>query len=207
MASQLTFLDALIQRRSAYALTNTSPISQERIKELVKECLKYCPTAFNVRSSRIIILFGAEHAALWAHAEDVTLKSMPPHLVDLFVPRIVMFKPAYGTILFFDDHSAISALPPPLQTIFPAYPEVQEHGNGMLQFVVWTALCAEGLGCNLQHYQPGITPWVREKYGVPESWELKAQLVFGEMVEGQGPVEEKVRTGLEESLRVYCGKE
>jgi predicted oxidoreductase (fatty acid repression mutant protein) len=29
--------------------------------------------------------------------------------------------------------------------------------------VVWTALDAEGLGCNLQHYQPGITPWVREK--------------------------------------------
>jgi predicted oxidoreductase (fatty acid repression mutant protein) len=36
---------------------------------------------------------------------------------------------------------------------------------------------------------------------VPESWNLEAQLVFGEMVEGPG--EEKERTGLKEALRVF----
>jgi predicted oxidoreductase (fatty acid repression mutant protein) len=40
---------------------------------------------------------------------------------------------------------------------------------------------------------------------VPESWELKAQLVFGDMVEGPG--DEKARTGLEESLRTFGGEE
>jgi predicted oxidoreductase (fatty acid repression mutant protein) len=40
---------------------------------------------------------------------------------------------------------------------------------------------------------------------VPESWELKAQLVFGDMLEGPGP--EKERTWLGESLRSFGGEE
>lgn len=40
---------------------------------------------------------------------------------------------------------------------------------------------------------------------MPESWNLEAQLVFGEMVEDPGP--EKERTGLEESLRMFGGRD
>jgi predicted oxidoreductase (fatty acid repression mutant protein) len=83
------------------------------------------------------------------------------------------------------------------------HPEVHEHVQGMLQFAVWTALSAEGLGCNIQHCQPGITDWVREKYDVSETWELKAQLVFGEIV-GEVPLE-KERTHLDFSLNVFGG--
>jgi predicted oxidoreductase (fatty acid repression mutant protein) len=72
----------------------------------------------------------------------------------------------------------------------------------MHQFIVWTALEAEDLGCNLQHYQPGITPYVKEKYGVPESWKLKCQLVFGGRVKGE-VLEDKAKTGLESSLKVF----
>jgi predicted oxidoreductase (fatty acid repression mutant protein) len=66
-------------------------------------------------------------------------------------------------VLFFDDPSTIPNLPPPFQPLFTEYPNIQDHASGMLQFVVWTALAVEGLGCNLQHYQPHITPWVKEK--------------------------------------------
>ncbi|KAH7408722.1 Nitroreductase-like protein [Phaeosphaeria sp. MPI-PUGE-AT-0046c] len=203
MASDLSFLDAIAKRRSAYALTNTSPISQARITQLVHESLKYCPSAFNVRSGRCIILFGEEHTALWAHAMDIMPSCAPKELYTLLVPRIEIFKKAYGTVLFFDDPSSISKLPPLFQPLFTEFPNVQDHASGMLQFVVWTALAAEGLGTNLQHYQPHIDPWVREKYNVPETWKLEAQLVFGEMVDGPGP--EKERTGLQESLKVFGG--
>lgn len=56
-----------------------------------------------------------------------------------------------------------------------------EHSNGMNQFIVWTALATEGLGCNLQHYhdQPNICKRVAETWDIPESWTLRAQLVFG----------------------------
>jgi predicted oxidoreductase (fatty acid repression mutant protein) len=93
----------------------------------------------------------------------VTPKTAPKLLYDLLVPRIPMFRAAYGTVLFFDDSTTISLLPKPFQPLFDEYPDVEEHAAGMLQFVVWTALDAEGLGVNIQHYHPGITPWVMEK--------------------------------------------
>ena len=71
----------------------------------------------------------------------------------------------------------------------------------MHQYIVWTALAAEGLGCSLQHYQPGIVPYLRENYGVEESWRCKAQLVFGAL--GEGTYVEKEKTGLEGAMRVF----
>ena len=51
----------------------------------------------------------------------------------------------------------------------------------MLQIHTWDALELEGLGANLQHYNflPGFTDQVRGQWNLPESWDLKAQLVFG----------------------------
>lgn len=46
---------------------------------------------------------------------------------------------------------------------------------------VWTALTAEGLGANLQHYNliPAVTADTLAAFDLPETWKLKAQLVFG----------------------------
>jgi hypothetical protein len=52
----------------------------------------------------------------------------------------------------------------------------------MNQYIAWTALCAEGLGCNLQHFNPQVSKAVAETWNVPESWNLRAQLVFGKAV-------------------------
>jgi uncharacterized protein len=82
-------------------------------------------------------------------------------------------------VLFFEDTEAVKALPPPLQELMNKYPEWYEHSNGMNQFIAWTALCVEGLGCNLQHLHPHITPGVHSTWNVPETWKLRAQLVFG----------------------------
>lgn len=73
----------------------------------------------------------------------------------------------------------------------------------MSQFIVWTALEAEGLGCSLQHYHPSITPYVTKTYSVPDSWKFKCQLVFGGVAEGGGPGPVKPRPALEEVLRVH----
>ena len=203
MASTTPFLTAISSRRSVYTLTNNSPIPDSRIISIVHEALKYCPSAFNVRSSRCIILFDADHTALWDNAALITPKDAPKQLHDLLVPRIELFRAAHGTVLFFDDATATELLPAAFIPLFDEYPELHEHAAGMLQFIVWTALAAEGLGCNLQHYQPYITPYVMDKYDVPETWELKAQLVFGTPTAGPG--DEKARTHLEVALRTYGG--
>ncbi|KAL5423762.1 hypothetical protein PMIN06_001618 [Paraphaeosphaeria minitans] len=64
MASATHFLAAVADRRSVYALSKEIPVSNERILELVTEALKHAPSPFNVRSTRAIVLFGAEHEAL-----------------------------------------------------------------------------------------------------------------------------------------------
>lgn len=49
----------------------------------------------------------------------------------------------------------------------------------MHQYVLWTALEAEGLGVNLQHYNPLIDTRLETMFQVPPTWSLKAQMVFG----------------------------
>jgi predicted oxidoreductase (fatty acid repression mutant protein) len=56
----------------------------------------------------------------------------------------------------------------------------------MHQFIVWTALELEGLGCNLQHYNfmPEFTAEVRKTWNLPDTWDLYSQLVFGQPQNG-----------------------
>lgn len=72
--------------------------------------------------------------------------------------------------------------------------------DGMHQFTVWTALEAEGLGCNLQHYNPIIDEDVKAEWSVPEDWTLDAQLVFGVPAGEPG---EKTFSDVGERFKVY----
>jgi predicted oxidoreductase (fatty acid repression mutant protein) len=71
----------------------------------------------------------------------------------------------------------------------------------MLQFAVWTALEIEGLGANLQHYNPLVDVKVAEQWKLPATWKLTAQLVFG----GKAVAEagEKTFLPLEEKFKVF----
>jgi predicted oxidoreductase (fatty acid repression mutant protein) len=80
---------------------------------------------------------------------------------------------------------------------FPAW---GSNADGMAQHIVWTALEAEGLGANLQHCNPLINRKVAEVWGVPEDWELSAQLVFGTPVAEAG---DKTFQNLGERFKVY----
>jgi predicted oxidoreductase (fatty acid repression mutant protein) len=59
------------------------------------------------------------------------------------------------------------------------FPNWATESNAMHQYAIWVALQLEGLGCNLQHYNPLINAKVQSTWGLPDSWELKAQMVLG----------------------------
>ncbi|MFY9394542.1 MAG: nitroreductase family protein, partial [Halanaerobiales bacterium] len=59
------FLEAIQKRRSYYGIGGEKIVSEERIEELVKEAVKYVPSAFNSQSARVVILFGENHKKLW----------------------------------------------------------------------------------------------------------------------------------------------
>lgn len=80
------------------------------------------------------------------------------------------------------------------------FPTWATQGGAMLQYAVWTALELEGLGANLQHYNPLIDAEVAKTWSLPTSWKLSSQLVVGGRAGEAGPKEFKP---VEEKVKVF----
>ncbi|RFU74427.1 nitroreductase family [Trichoderma arundinaceum] len=192
MATKLS-ADLLFQlakvRRSIYPLNKELPISTTRIHEIVKEATLHTPSSFNAQTNRAVVLFGGEHEKLWDITSDTLKAVVPEDQFKATADKLALFKGAAGTVLFFEDTTVTKGL----QGKFPLYadrfPQWAIHSLGMEQFLIWTALEVEGLGANLQHYNPLIDAKVAETWKVPETWRLDAQLVFGGKTSEAGPKE------------------
>ncbi|KAI9343264.1 Nitroreductase-like protein [Zopfochytrium polystomum] len=207
MASTTPFLEAVKIRRSTVALGKSTSVSDARVLELVRESVTHAPSSFSLESCRTIVLLGDEHEKLW----DIALQAMkdaglPDQVIQTQAPKLAAHRNAHGTILFFEDTSAADALPAMLQPVVKSHPEWAEHGNAMAQYVLWTALCAEGLGCNLQHINPTADAAVAAAWNVPAEWKLRGQLVFGEKLgPPRGGVDKKFKP-IEPRVVVYGAK-
>lgn len=71
----------------------------------------------------------------------------------------------------------------------------------MHQYAIWTALEAEGLGANLQHYNPLIDQKVQQTWDISTDWELSAQMVIG--TPAGEPMEKTFLPVEGERLKVY----
>lgn len=104
-------------------------------------------------------------------------------------------------VLFFWDTEVVQSFANNIPTYADKFPVWAAQADAMLQHTVWTALAAEGLGANLQHYDPLINDQVAEEWSLPAGWYLSAQLVLGGRV---GPAPEPKGMKLaEEKLRVF----
>ncbi|RAK74449.1 putative fatty acid repression mutant protein [Aspergillus fijiensis CBS 313.89] len=172
--------DGFRGRRTIYALSDESTISDERLEELINEVVLHTPSAFNSQATRLVVLLKDEHRKLWDLAAEVASSTVSPELFEkLYKPRIAMYRAGYGTVLFYEDPMPLKRLEEKWPMLRDKFPQWSEHSNGMHQFALWALLEAEGLGCNLQHYSPMLDAPITEHWNVPGSWSLKAQLVFG----------------------------
>ena len=178
-------------RRSVYALDKNLPVGKDEIVRIAEHAVKHTPSAFNSQSTRVVVLFGAEHDKLWDIAAQELKKIVPAEQFGQTAAKLAGFKAAAGTVLFFEDRSVIEGL----QAQFPLYaanfPIWAEHADAMHQYAVWTTFEATGVGANLQHYNPVIDAAVSETWGSPATWTLRAQLVFGGVKEPAGVKEFK----------------
>jgi len=184
-----TFYEAMKDRRSIYAIGNGSPIGDERIQEVIKQALTHVPSAFNCQSASVVVLFGDAHKKLWDITKETLRKIIP---ADNFQPtsdKIDGFAAGHGTVLYFDNTSTTKSL----QEKFPGYadnfPVWANQANGMLQFAIWSSLEAEGLGVNVQHYNPLIDDEVKSTWNIPSEWQLIAEMPFGEVIAPAGDKE------------------
>lgn len=175
----MNFYDAMKNRRSRYDLTNASPISDEKIKQILADAITYTPSAFHSQSSRVVLLFGTRHQKLWDLVLDTLRAIVPPDKFASTEAKIASFAAGHGTVLYFEDMDTVEALQRDVPLYAENFPIWSLESAGMLQYVVWTALSQEGLGASLQHYNPLIDDAVRAEFGVPASWKLLGQMPFG----------------------------
>ena len=183
----MELIEAMKARRSRYSLSDASPVSDEQIQELLKEVAPLVPSAFNSQSARMVLLLGEKHAKLWSIVMETLRAKVAPDKFQATADKINGFAAAHGTILFFEEMETVEDL----QKKFPNYAENftvwAQQGNGILQYAVWTALAAEGLGASIQHYNPIIDDQVKETFSIPGSWNLVAQMPFGEPTAEEEP--------------------
>lgn len=174
------FFDLQQTRRTIYALGKNIKLSEAEVSELIFKTIKETPSAFNSQGSRAIILFGDANQTLW---NDITANALQPLTPAENFPntqaKLASFAAGVGTILFFEDQSVIKGLQENVPLYADNFPVWAEQSNGMAQYATWMALAAEGIGANLQHYNPVIDEAVAAKWAIPANWKLRAQMPFG----------------------------
>ncbi|KYD05487.1 nitroreductase family protein [Heyndrickxia sporothermodurans] len=194
------FYTAIENRRSIYGISSEAVVSNERIQEVINHAVKHTPSSFNSQTARVVVLTGESHTKLWNITTETLRKIVPAENFGPTEDKMNAFGSGYGTVLFFEDNSAIEGL----QKQFPLYAENfpiwSLQSNGMLQHVIWTSLEVEGFGASLQHYNPLIDDEVKKEWNIPSEWKLLAQMPFGKPT---APAGEKQFAPLEDRVKFY----
>lgn len=195
----MEFFNAMKNRRSIYSISNSSTVSDEKIKEIVEESVKHTPTAFNSQTGRVMLLLNENHNKFWDITEDALRKVVPQGQFEPTKEKIESFRSGYGTILFFEDQETVKSLQEQFPLYKDSFPSYSLQASGMLQYNVWTGLAIEGLGASLQHYTELIESDIQKEWNINESWKLIAQMPFGKKEEEAG---EKEFESLDKRIRI-----
>ncbi|RSL52538.1 hypothetical protein CEP54_010849 [Fusarium duplospermum] len=199
------FLAAGKHRRTVYGLKDTSPVSDDRIENIITEVLSFSPSSYNTQPGRITLVLGEKHKQLWdvvIEAAEPILKEAGPGVWDAMGPRFQAFKNAYGSVLFWDSGETIKSSQEIHKSAAHMFPQFADHASGMAQILVWTALELEGFGANLQHMGaiPPVEAALKKFLEVPDDYSLKANMNFGELAQPHPEVPEKLP--LSETLKI-----
>lgn len=194
------FYEVIKNRRSIYGISKETVVSDERIEEIINYAVKHVPSSFNSQSGRVVLLLGENHNKLWDITKETLRKIVPEDSFAQTEAKINSFRSGYGSILYFEDQSVIEGLQEKFALYKDNFPIWSLQSSGMLQFAIWSALEAEGLGASLQHYNPLIDDEVKKQWSIPDTWKLLAQMPFGKPT---APAGEKQFMPLEERVRIF----
>ena len=183
------FQEAVINRRTNYALGKNIQVLPSQIVAAVERMTREAPSAFNMQSARVVLAMGEHHEKVWNITKEALRKVVPADRFAATEEKIDGFAAGYGTVLFFEESETVKAMQEKFQPYADNFPIWASQANGMLQFAIWTQLASMGLGVNIQHYNPLIDEEIKSHFAVPESWNLVAQMVFGEPLAPPQPIE------------------
>ncbi|SNX84358.1 related to oxidoreductase related to nitroreductase [Melanopsichium pennsylvanicum] len=205
-----TFLQVLSVRRSTYTLAKTpSILSVDQIQTILSKVLRASPSSYNSKSPRLVLLVGAEHDEYWGKLVPTALTNAikssggDEKAVEAALARVNMFKPAFGTVLFFESQNSVKGLQEKLPQYKDIFPVWSEHASAIAQNNTWVALTNAGYGANLQHYGNLTQEQIKKKFSLPNDWNLKAELVFGAKTAEPKPKEYDEEKENEERLKIF----
>lgn len=143
------FIEELKARRSQYALTSESPVSDQEIVKTIEDVTVQVPSAFNSQPQRAVVLFGDANQKLWNIVKETLRKVVSDD--EAFKgteAKINAFAAGHGTVLFYDDTDVTKQLQKNFPTYAANFPGFARDAAGMLQLAVWTALAEKGLGAS-----------------------------------------------------------
>lgn len=168
----MQIINSLKKRRTYYNIKKELPVSIEKVIEMVEEITELVPDAFNMKSSRIVIVHGEMQDKLW----DTVYNAFGGKVSQ---EKISGFRAGSGTILYFYDNKTVKEL----QNMYPSYaenfPVWANQASAMVQIAVWSGLRELEIGASLQHYNPVIDKSVKELLNIPEEYVLVAEMPFG----------------------------
>lgn len=175
-------------RRSYYRIKKESPISDQAIEEIIKQAIKYSPTAFNCQLTRAVLLLDGAHTKFWSLVMEAIREVTRKSLEDLLPTqhKIDAFNDGYGTVLYYIDNAVIRQFQKEYPTYKDNFPIWGQQASAMLQFSVWNMLEEAGFGASLQHYNPIVDEGVRKEWNINPDWELIAEMPFGMPTEEPG---------------------
>ena len=196
--SLVTLQQAFDERRSIYALGNELPVEPQAIVNMAERVLLHTPSAFNSQSSRLVVLFGAEHQKLWDIAEEKLRAAVGDGDFSGSKQKLDGFRASAGTVLFYEDKNVTESLQEQFALYADRFPVWAQQTSAMHQYAMWTELRTLNVGANLQHYNPLVDEDAAKAFSIPDSWELVAQMPFGNIVEPAGektyqPVNERMK--------------
>ena len=182
-----SFVDSIRKCQPTEVLGKKVHFSQNYLSALILEAIKSCPSIQGLNALRCIIVYNTSHQKFWNLVEQQQRQHIPQHLFDATTHKIKGYKDAFGTILFFEDQTALQQLAKkfPLQAEYHEFWSTQSLGMSAL--AVWSTLADIGLGVNYLQYT-GLDQRLDQELSVPLDWTLKSQLVFGSIEQvGQAP--------------------
>ncbi len=172
-------IQSIKKRRTQYALSNALPISAAETTQLIQEAVRLAPSSFNSQSSRAVILYGDQSVEFWDMVKATLRKMIPAEAFSATAAKIDSFAAGAGTVLFYEDQNVVKGLQEKFAAYADNFPIWSEQASGMAQFATWTALSDADIGASLQHYNPLVDTEVAERWNIPASWKLRAQMPFG----------------------------
>ena len=196
----MSFYELAKKRRSIYHLGKNVNQSNDEIVQLIKDIVDQTPSSFHSQTSRVVILLGEEHDALWEIVRETLRPLVADGNFEATDQKVNSFKAAKGTVLFYEDKDVVGGLQKQFPLYADSFPVWSEHSTGLTQYAVWLALAEVDIGASLQHYNPIIDAEVAKRWDIPTNWVLRAQMPFGSI---ESPAGEKTPMDADARYRVY----